>query len=73
MKSLCDLYNNAIDKIKDTNPNVSKTIPKKASIRLVKHIIHQAYNQSVTDPDKLNQYEPFSPEVYGETSFEFVR
>jgi H3 lysine-79-specific histone-lysine N-methyltransferase len=26
----------------------------------------------VTDPEKLNQYEPFSPEVYGETSFEFI-
>ncbi len=24
------------------------------------------------DPDKLNQYEPFSPQVYGETSFDLV-
>lgn len=24
------------------------------------------------EPDKLNQYEPFSPEVYGETSYELV-
>jgi hypothetical protein len=27
---------------------------------------------SVTEPEKLNCYEPFSPEVYGETSFELV-
>jgi H3 lysine-79-specific histone-lysine N-methyltransferase len=26
----------------------------------------------VTDPEKLNNYEPFSPEVYGETSFDLV-
>jgi len=26
----------------------------------------------VTEPDKLNQYAPFSPEVYGETSFELI-
>lgn len=30
------------------------------------------YNHSVVEPEKLNQYEPFSPEVYGETSFELV-
>lgn len=26
----------------------------------------------MTDPEKLNNYEPFSPEVYGETSFDLV-
>ena len=32
------------------------------------------YNYSVGDPSRLNKfYEPFSPEVYGETSFEFVQ
>lgn len=36
---------------------------KKASRGLLRHIIQQVYNVSVTDPDKLNQYEPFSPEV----------
>ena len=46
--------------------------PTKPSTGLLKHIIQQTYNYSVTDPEKLNQYEPFSPEVYGETSFEFI-
>lgn len=32
----------------------------------------QVYNHSVLEPEKLNQYEPFSPEVYGETSFGLV-
>jgi H3 lysine-79-specific histone-lysine N-methyltransferase len=44
----------------------------KPSQGLLKHIIQQVYNYSVTDPERLNQYEPFSPEVYGETSFEFI-
>ena len=39
---------------------------------LLKHIIAQVYNTAVTEPDKLNQYEPFSPEVYGETSYELI-
>lgn len=30
------------------------------------------YNRAVSDPDKLNQYEPFSPQVYGETSFDLI-
>ncbi|XP_068230537.1 histone-lysine N-methyltransferase, H3 lysine-79 specific isoform X6 [Palaemon carinicauda] len=39
---------------------------------MLKHIVTQIYNHAVVDPDKLNQYEPFSPEVYGETSFELI-
>ncbi len=39
---------------------------------LLKHIIQQVYNHAVSEPEKLNQYEPFSPEVYGETSFELI-
>lgn len=45
---------------------------RKASIGLLKHIIQKAYNHAVIDPDKLNNYVAFSPEVYGETSFEFI-
>lgn len=26
----------------------------------------------MSDPDKLNEYKSWSPEVYGETSFEFI-
>lgn len=38
----------------------------------MRHILQQTYNAAVTDPEKLNQYEPFSPEVYGETSYDLV-
>lgn len=40
---------------------------------LLKHIINQCYARAITEPDKLNTYEPFSPEVYGETSFELIQ
>jgi len=36
---------------------------RRASSELLRHIIQQCYNRAVVDPDKLNQYEPFSPEV----------
>lgn len=36
---------------------------RRASVELLRHIIQQCYNRAVIDPDKLNQYEPFSPEV----------
>ena len=30
------------------------------------------YNRAICDPNELNHYEPFTPEVYGETSFELI-
>lgn len=36
---------------------------KHPSRGLLRHILQQVYNQVVTEPDRLNQYEPFSPEV----------
>ena len=38
----------------------------------LKHIITKCYNKSVKDPNELNHYEAFTPEVYGETSFELI-
>jgi hypothetical protein len=29
----------------------------------LKHILQQCYNKSVGDPNELNHYEPFTPEV----------
>ncbi|XP_041356679.1 histone-lysine N-methyltransferase, H3 lysine-79 specific-like isoform X1 [Gigantopelta aegis] len=74
MKCLCEKYNKAIDSVlqlwKGTAGSSRLNIPPSNS--LLKHILQQCYNHAVTDPEKLNQYEPFSPEVYGETSFELV-
>lgn len=34
--------------------------------------MQKSYNQAVEDPEKLNEYKSWSPEVYGETSFDFI-
>ncbi|XP_067934387.1 histone-lysine N-methyltransferase, H3 lysine-79 specific-like [Watersipora subatra] len=75
MKTVCDKYNKAVENIKNlwkgtARPDQLRTRP---STPLLKHIINQCYARAVTDPEKLNVYEPFSPEVYGETSFELVQ
>ncbi|KAL1463488.1 hypothetical protein WDU94_015236, partial [Cyamophila willieti] len=46
--------------------------PEFPSRGLLRHIIQQTYNQSVIEPEKLNVYQPFSPFVYGETSYDLI-
>lgn len=74
MQKLCDKYNRAMDSIQQLWKGTTQSM--KLNIRpckgLLRHILQQVYNHSVTDPEKLNNYEPFSPEVYGETSFDLV-
>ncbi|XP_018022161.1 histone-lysine N-methyltransferase, H3 lysine-79 specific isoform X2 [Hyalella azteca] len=75
MKQLCDKYNRAIDSIIQLEKGTSLPavrLNKRPSRGMLKHILTQIYNQAVEDPEKLNQYEPFSPEVYGETSYELI-
>ncbi|CAG9817009.1 unnamed protein product [Phaedon cochleariae] len=75
MKSLCDRFNRAIDSVVALEKGTSlpaHRISKYPSRGLLRHILQQTYNAAVTDPEKLNQYEPFSPEVYGETSYDLV-
>ena len=54
----------------------SKRNPKTGTTRVsrphLKHILTKCYNKSVKDPNELNHYEAFTPEVYGETSFELI-
>lgn len=74
MRDFCDTFNKAIDIIKNLEKGTSLpvkryTLPTREMLR---HIVQQVYNYAVSEPGKLNQYEPFSPEVYGETSFELV-
>ncbi|EFX76269.1 hypothetical protein DAPPUDRAFT_198981, partial [Daphnia pulex] len=75
MKNLVDKYNRAIDTILQLEKEAGRPMDRlnrRPSRGLLRHILQQVYNQAVTDPDKLNQYEPFSPEVYGETSYDLV-
>ncbi|XP_044256233.1 histone-lysine N-methyltransferase, H3 lysine-79 specific [Tribolium madens] len=75
MKNLCDRFNRAIDSVVALEKGTSliaQRLNKYPSRGLLRHILQQTYNAAVTDPEKLNQYEPFSPEVYGETSYDLV-
>ncbi|CAG0878947.1 unnamed protein product [Cyprideis torosa] len=75
MKQLCDRYNRSIDSLKELEKGTAKPyerLQQRPSERLLKHIIDTVYNESVTVPSKLNSYEPFSPETYGETNFKMV-
>ncbi|KAG5876348.1 hypothetical protein JTB14_003670 [Gonioctena quinquepunctata] len=75
MKSLCDRFNRAIDSVVALEKGTSLPAHRSGkypSRGLLRHILQQTYNAAVTDPEKLNQYEPFSPEVYGETSYDLV-
>ena len=38
-------------------------VERRASVKLLHHVIQTCYNRAVVDPDKLNHYEPFSAEV----------
>jgi [histone H3]-lysine79 N-trimethyltransferase len=74
MKTFCDRFNKAIDSIKQLEKGTSLPVKRYTlpSRGMLKHIVQQVYNYAVSEPEKLNQYEPFSPEVYGETSFDFI-
>ncbi|KAI1882852.1 hypothetical protein AGOR_G00239170 [Albula goreensis] len=74
MQRLCDKYNRAIDSIHQLWKGTTQPMKlnRRPSTGLLRHILQQVYNHSVSDPDRLNNYEPFSPEVYGETSFDLV-
>ncbi|KAG4077343.1 hypothetical protein HA402_009744 [Bradysia odoriphaga] len=75
MYKLCDLYNKAIDSVMNLERGTSLSehrLNKFASRGLLRHILQLVYNAAVMEPEKLNQYEPFSAEVYGETSYDLV-
>ncbi|KAJ8371564.1 hypothetical protein AAFF_G00307120 [Aldrovandia affinis] len=74
MQRLCDKYNRAIDSIHQLWKGTTQPMKlnRRPSAGLLRHILQQVYNHAISDPDRLNSYEPFSPEVYGETSFDLV-
>ena len=71
MQTLCDDFNNWSDE-KRSSSSLLLLEAKKASNAQIKFIMQFIYNRAISDPDKLNQYEPFSPQVYGETSFDLI-
>ncbi|KAK7873280.1 hypothetical protein R5R35_011346 [Gryllus longicercus] len=74
MKTLCERFNREIERLQKVRKYVSTTsnAKRRPSRGLLQHILRLTYECSVIDPKKLNQYKPFSHEVYGETSFEVI-
>nr|QDF21436.1 histone-lysine N-methyltransferase, H3 lysine-79 specific-like protein [Brachionus koreanus] len=75
LKLLCDLFNEWVNKNQE-NIQLKKlkvdSLKLRASGKLAKFILHLVYNRAVLEPEKLNHYEPFSPQVYGETSYDLI-
>lgn len=75
MWKIVDAYNKAVLNMFSTRRNkntATQRLIKRPSKELLKHILTQVYNKAISDADELNKYEAFSPETYGETSFEQV-
>jgi len=73
MLELCKTYNKSVDAhLKDRSSTLSDSKLTRCSKLHLKHILQKCYNKSVIDPNELNNYEAFTPEVYGETSFELI-
>ncbi|XP_050295448.1 histone-lysine N-methyltransferase, H3 lysine-79 specific [Anthonomus grandis grandis] len=75
MKALTKRYNKAINNVLSLEKGTQKfcdRLNQSASKELLHHIIQQTYSAAVTNAEELNKYQAFSPDVYGETSFELI-
>lgn len=75
MKALTQRYNKAIGNILALEKGTQKfcdRLNQKAGKALLHHIIQQTYSAAVTNAEELNKYQAFSPDVYGETSFDLI-
>lgn len=72
MENICKKFNETIVKLKEEKELNEDLWNKRASLDLSRYIIQLIYNKSVVKPERLNHYEPFSPQVYGETSFDLI-
>ena len=66
MNSFCNAYNKAVEKhIASKKKPAAKLegFPERCSRSHLKHILQKCYNKSISDPNLLNHYEAFTPEV----------
>merc|ERR1719509_689597 len=75
MARVVETYNDSVKELLDS-PDSAEVVRGRLGHRpsriMLKHIIQQVYNTAICDPNDLNHYEPFTPEVYGETSFDLI-
>ena len=75
MNRLTSTFNESVRKLlndKETGDLARSRLNQRPNRKLLKHILQQVYNTAIADPNDLNQYVAFTPEVYGETSFDLV-
>jgi len=75
MARVVDVYNTAVKELLEEEGGKEKVdgrLGQRPSRIMLKHILQQVYNTAISDPNDLNHYEPFTPEVYGETSFDLI-
>ena len=75
MHKLTQTFNDSIKKLlsdEATGDLVKSRLNQRPNRKLLRHILQQVYNTAIADPNDLNQYVAFTPEVYGETSFDLV-
>ncbi|MTV28897.1 hypothetical protein FTX61_26525, partial [Nitriliruptoraceae bacterium ZYF776] len=76
ISSYCKFYNTCVEefcKQWKTSGITPKFCQRQAKFHQLKYIMALCYNRAIEEPDRLNQYPPFSPQVYGETSFELIQ
>ena len=72
---LTSTFNESISRLlteDETKETAKARLHQRPNRKMLKHIIQQVYNTAIADPNDLNQYVAFTPEVYGETSFDLV-
>ena len=70
LKTLAESYNKWVEEFRAANRE--KVAAELAGPALLKFLMQLIYNRAVLDPGKLNHYTAFSPQVYGETSFDLI-
>ena len=66
MHAFCTAYNKAVEKHITSKKKPSTKLdgfPVRCSRSHLKHVLQKCYNKSISDPNLLNHYEAFTPEV----------
>jgi len=75
MNKLVSTFNESVTKLladEITKEAATGRLNERPTRKMLKHIIQQVYNTAIADPNDLNNYVAFTPEVYGETSFDLI-
>jgi H3 lysine-79-specific histone-lysine N-methyltransferase len=72
LTKLIDDYNKWVIIKRQFCTNIYASTDTRTSDELTRFLMGFIYNRAIIDPTMLNKYQPFSPEVYGETSYDLI-